>query len=81
MAPMLGEIVKLGKNTDGAIIPSSYFLEAAIFEAYKQFTKPYPHGIQVAPFGWEKGHLIKDEAIRTFLDKHEKNTVLYISFG
>jgi hypothetical protein len=38
-------------------------------------------GIQVAPFGWEKGTIVKDDKIRGFLDKNEKNSVLYISFG
>lgn len=78
---MMGEIVKLGKNTDGALISSSYVLEGPVLEAWKQFGKPYAHGIQVAPFGWEKGHLIQDDAVRLFLDKHKKNEVIYISFG
>jgi len=81
IALMLGEMVKLGKNTDGALLSSSYVLEGPVLEAWKQFGKPYAHGIQVAPFGWEKGYVIEDEKIRAFLDKHGKNEVLYISFG
>lgn len=77
----MAEIVKLAANTDGTIISSSYVLDGPILEAWKEFKKPYPVGIQVAPFGWEKGHIIGDEGIRSFLDNHEKNSVLYISFG
>jgi len=81
MLPMMGEMVKLIKKVDGMLLSSSYVLEGPALEGFKQFTKPYPHGVQVAPHGWGKGHQIKNEDIRSFLDRNEKNTVLYISFG
>ena len=77
----MSEIVKLAANTDSPIISFSHAIEGPVLDAWSQFKKPYPVGIQVAPFGWEKGHLIEDETIRSFLDKHETNSVLYISFG
>ena len=77
----IAEMIKLAANTDGTILSSSYALEGPVLEAWTEFKKPYPVGIQVAPFGWDKGIVIKDDEIRGFLDKNEKNSVLYISFG
>lgn len=77
----IAEMIKLAANTDGTILSSSYALEGPVLEAWTEFKKPYPVGIQVAPFGWKKGIVIKDDEIRGFLDKNEKNSVLYISFG
>jgi len=65
---MMGEMVKLMKNVHGVLISSSQVLEGPALEAYKDFTKPYAHGVQVAPKGWEKGHEVKDQAVRSFLD-------------
>jgi hypothetical protein len=77
----IAEMIKLAANTDGTILSSSYALEGPVLEAWTEFKKPYPVGIQVAPFGWEKATIVKDDEIRGSLDKNEKNSVLYISFG
>ncbi|KAE9362805.1 glycosyltransferase family 1 protein [Stipitochalara longipes BDJ] len=77
----MAAMTNLANETDGVIISSSYAIEGPVLEAWKEFKKPYPVGIQVAPFGWEKGAVIQDEKIQGFLEKQEKNSVLYISFG
>jgi len=77
----IAEMIKLTANTDGTILSSSYALEGPVLGAWTEFKKPYPVGIQVAPFGWEKGTVVRDYEIRGFLDKNEKNTVFCISFG
>ena len=61
--------------------PRPTLLKRPVLEAFKGVKKVYPVGIQVAPFGWEKGTMIQDEKIRGFLDKQEMNSVLFISFG
>ncbi|PMD38695.1 glycosyltransferase family 1 protein [Hyaloscypha variabilis F] len=74
-------MANLADETDGIIISSSYAIEGPVLEACKEFKKVYPVGIQIAPFGWEKGAVIQDEKIRGYLDKQKENSVLYISFG
>jgi hypothetical protein len=74
-------MANLADETDGIIISSSYAIEGLVLEACEEFKKLYPVGIQIAPFGWEKGAVIQDENIRGYLDKQKKNSVLYISFG
>ena len=77
----MAAMAKLAEETDGFIISSSFAIEGPVLEALKDVKKVYPVGIQVAPFGWEKGAMIQDEKIRDFLDLQERNSVLFISFG
>ena len=77
----MAAMAKLADETDGVIISSSYAIEGPVLEALKEVKRVYPIGIQVSPFGWEKGSVVQDENIREFLDKQENNSVLFISFG
>ncbi|MCJ1398745.1 hypothetical protein MMC11_001946 [Xylographa trunciseda] len=81
LAAMLGEMVKLAKNTDGIIVPSSFCLEEAVLAACAQLAKIHAVGIQIAPRGWSTSTRVQEDTIRTFLDKHPPYSVLYISFG
>ncbi|MCJ1391936.1 hypothetical protein MMC18_004803 [Xylographa bjoerkii] len=81
LASMLCEMVKLARNTDGIIVPSSNCLEEAVLIACNEFAKIHAVGIQLAPRGWSTSTRIEDDTIRTFLDKHPPQSVLFISFG
>lgn len=78
---MVAEMIKLGKAVDGIIVTTSEVLEAASIEACREFQDIYAVGIQVAARGWGQDLAVKNEGIRTFLDKNRKKSVLYISFG
>ncbi|CZR66912.1 uncharacterized protein PAC_16813 [Phialocephala subalpina] len=81
LAHMLCTMVDLAKSTDGVICASSEAIEGEALKTCSEFQKIYGVGLSVAPRGWSTGLTVKDDTIRTFLDKFEHNSVLYISFG
>ncbi|MCJ1438144.1 hypothetical protein MMC27_007531 [Xylographa pallens] len=81
LATMLCEMVKLAQNTDGVVVPSSHCLEEAVLNACAQFATIYAIGIQLTPRGWGTDARVQDDTIRSFLDKHPRHSVLFISFG
>jgi hypothetical protein len=74
-------MVKLGQNVDGVISVSSEAIEGPTIAACSKFKQIYPVGIQVAPRVWDDEMVVDDNEVRSFLDKQEANSVLYISFG
>jgi hypothetical protein len=81
MLTEMAVMTNLAKDADGIIVSSSHAVDGPVLDALQEFKKTYPVGIQVAPFAWEKGAVIRDEKVQEFLDRHERNSVIYISFG
>src|ERR1700712_2499897 len=83
--PSLGQIlctmVDLAKNTDGIICASSEAIEGEALKACGEIRKVYGVGLSVAPRGWNTELVLKDDTIKSFLDKFEPNSVMYTSFG
>lgn len=81
LAPTLCTMVNLANNTDGIICASSEATEGVALKACSEIRKIYGVGLSVSPRGWSTGLTLKDDTIRTFLDKFEHKSAFYISFG
>ena len=78
---MLAEFIRLAKNANGVIEMGTYALESSVIEGCNQFAKIYPVGLALAPSWWDKSLTLKNPTLNSCLGKHDKKSVLYISFG
>jgi hypothetical protein len=73
-------MVDFSQIADGILATTSVALEREAVQACREYANVLIPGISVNPRAWSGSELAAGP-IKDFLDKHDKHTVLFISFG
>lgn len=78
---MVGDMIRMIKQTDGIVLTASHTLEREACLAIAKNATLWDIGIQLSPRAWGHDATLADETVRTFLEKQAPKSVLFVCFG